>query len=430
MEGTYPLPEAQLDRFMFNVSIDYLSEDDEVAVVRQTTTTEPEPISHVFSGEDLLRFHDVVRQVPIAEDVVRYAVRLAAASRPHPGNPLGFINEWVTWGAGLRASQYMVLGAKARALLYGRSHVSFEDIQALAASGAAAPHPDQLPGRGRGRDRRRPHRPPAQIREGERDEVRDEANPSQWQTAGGMIDPAALMKIKSMELRAKAVVEGFWKGIHRSPYHGFSVEFTEYRQYTPGDDPRYIDWRVFARSDRYYIKKFEDETNLRCHLLIDHSRSMGYGSGGYTKAQYAGTLAATLAYFLFTQGDAVGLATFDDQIREYMPPRNRPSYLRRLMLALEAQPRGKATDLGAPLQRIARDADQAGHDRADLRPADLDRPARTRPGLSLRRRPRRRRVSRPGPGGAELRFRHAGPVPGRGDRARHVRRSLRRPEEL
>jgi len=180
--------------------------------------------------------------------------------------------------------------------------------------------------------------------------VRDGAIPSQ---PGGMIDPSALMKIKSMELRAKAVVEGFWKGIHRSPYHGFSAEFTEYRQYTRGDDPRYIDWRVFARSDRYFIKKFEDETNLRCHLLIDHSKSMGYGSGEYTKSQYAGTLAATLAYFLFTQGDAVGLATFDDRIREYMPPRNRPSYLRRLMQALEARPEGRATSLGAPLQRIA-----------------------------------------------------------------------------
>ncbi len=131
MEGTYPLPEAQLDRFMFNVSIDYLPEDDEVAVVRQTTTTEPQPITKVFAGEDLLRFHSVVRRVPTAEDVVRYAVRLAAASRPAPG-ALDFVNEWVTWGAGLRASQYMVLGAKARALLYGRSHVNFDDIRALA----------------------------------------------------------------------------------------------------------------------------------------------------------------------------------------------------------------------------------------------------------------------------------------------------------
>lgn len=132
MEGTYPLPEAQLDRFMFNVLIDYLPEDDEVEVVRQTTAAEPEPIEQVFTGEDLLRFHGVVRKVPVAEDVVRYAVRIAAASRPGEDNSLNFVNEWVTWGAGLRASQYMVLGAKARALLYGRSHVSFEDIRALA----------------------------------------------------------------------------------------------------------------------------------------------------------------------------------------------------------------------------------------------------------------------------------------------------------
>jgi uncharacterized protein (DUF58 family) len=168
----------------------------------------------------------------------------------------------------------------------------------------------------------------------------------------GMIDPVSLMKLKSMELRAKVVVEGFCKGVHRSPYHGFSVEFTEYRQYSPGDDPRYIDWRLYARSDRFYIKKFEDETNLRCHLLIDKSLSMGYGSTPYTKSQYAGTLAATLAYFLFTQGDAVGLATFDDQIRQFLPPRNRPGYLHRLMLALEAAPSGNATDLCKPLRRI------------------------------------------------------------------------------
>src|SRR5437660_4752977 len=95
-------------------------------------------------------------------------------------------------------------------------------------------------------------------------------------TAPSLIDPQTLMSIKNLELRARVVVEGFWKGLHRSPYHGFSVEFTEYRQYSPGDDPRYLDWRLYARTDRYYIKKFEDETNLRCHLLVDNSRSMTY----------------------------------------------------------------------------------------------------------------------------------------------------------
>src|SRR5437763_4822433 len=111
---------------------------------------------------------------------------------------------------------------------------------------------------------------------------------------GTLIHPRALMSIKNLELRARIVVEGFWTGIHRSPYHGFSVEFTEYREYTPGDDPRYLDWRLYARSDRYYVKRFEDETNLRCYLVLDTSRSMAYKSGPYSKSDYARTAAATI----------------------------------------------------------------------------------------------------------------------------------------
>src|SRR6266581_4816220 len=132
MEGTYPLPEAQLDRFMFNVVMDYLPEDDEVAVVTRTTSSVPAPIEALFTGEDVLRFHEIVRKVPIAEEMVRYAVKLAAASRPHQSNTLDFINEWTSWGAGTRAGQFLVLGAKARALLKGRAHVTIEDIRTLA----------------------------------------------------------------------------------------------------------------------------------------------------------------------------------------------------------------------------------------------------------------------------------------------------------
>ena len=133
MEGTYPLPEAQLDRFMFNVIIDYLPEDHEVAVVQQTTADQSKSIEPLFNGEDVLRFNDLVRKVPIAEDITRYAVRLAAASRPHQESTPDFVNEWVSWGAGLRAAQFLVLGAKARTLIQGRSHVEIQDIQALAA---------------------------------------------------------------------------------------------------------------------------------------------------------------------------------------------------------------------------------------------------------------------------------------------------------
>jgi MoxR-like ATPase len=132
MEGTYPLPEAQLDRFMFNVVVDYLPPDDEVRVVMQTTSAKPAPIEALFTGEDVLRFHQLVRKVPVAEEMVRYAVQLAASSRPHqPGVP-DFVNDWVSWGAGTRAGQFLILGAKARALLRGRAHVTLEDIQALA----------------------------------------------------------------------------------------------------------------------------------------------------------------------------------------------------------------------------------------------------------------------------------------------------------
>ena len=132
MEGTYPLPEAQLDRFMFNVVIGYLPENDEVAVVQQTTQPSTAVIEPLFSGEDVIRFHQVVRKVPIAEDIIRYAVRLAAASRPRQKGTPDFINDWVGWGAGTRAAQFLVLGGKARALLKGRAHVTAEDIRVLA----------------------------------------------------------------------------------------------------------------------------------------------------------------------------------------------------------------------------------------------------------------------------------------------------------
>ncbi len=132
MEGTYPLPEAQLDRFMFNVRIDYLPENDEVAVVQRTTTNMSGSIDRIYSAADVLNFHHVIRRVPVAEELVRFAVRLASASRPQREGSPAFVNDWVNWGAGTRAAQYLVLGAKARAVLSGRPHVNREDILALA----------------------------------------------------------------------------------------------------------------------------------------------------------------------------------------------------------------------------------------------------------------------------------------------------------
>ncbi len=164
------------------------------------------------------------------------------------------------------------------------------------------------------------------------------------------IDPACLMRIKSLELRAKSVVEGTWNGLHRSPYHGFSVEFTEYREYSPGDDPRHIDWKLAARSNQHYIKRFEEETNLCCHMLLDLSSSMQFHSLGYSKADYAKTLAATFAYFLSTQRDASGLIIFDEQVDSVVPARFTRGQLRRILIELERPPQGSHTNFVSPLK--------------------------------------------------------------------------------
>lgn len=178
--------------------------------------------------------------------------------------------------------------------------------------------------------------------------------------SGRWFDTAALMRIKNLQLRAKVIVEGFLTGLHRSPYHGFSVEFSEYRQYSLGDDLRFLDWRLLARTDRQFVKRFEDETNLRCYLLLDASRSMSFGSSGYSKYEYARTLVATLAYFLTRQRDATGLVTFDQVVADYLPARFRPGHLHRLLLSLERSLSGQATDLAAPLDQIARTVRKRG----------------------------------------------------------------------
>jgi len=167
------------------------------------------------------------------------------------------------------------------------------------------------------------------------------------------IDPLALFAIRDLELRARVVVEGLWSGLHRSPLQGFSVEFTEYRQYSQGDDLRYLDWKALARTDREYIKKFEDETNLRCLLLLDTSRSMRFASGEISKSEYARTLAATLGYFLLQQRDVVGLGLFDSELHSYVPARWRTGHFRRLLSTLSREPKGQESNIGKALEQTA-----------------------------------------------------------------------------
>lgn len=169
------------------------------------------------------------------------------------------------------------------------------------------------------------------------------------------LDLSALLALRHLEWRVRAIMEGVPVGLHRSPFAGSSVEFSEYRPYTNGDDIRHLDWRVLARSDRYYLRKHEEETNLLAWLVVDASRSMQFGSiEGVTKSEYANTLVATLAWFLHEQRDIPGLARFHRGLADVIPPRTRPGHLRRILATLEQPADGADTDLGASIRALAR----------------------------------------------------------------------------
>ncbi|MFC1490336.1 DUF58 domain-containing protein [Candidatus Latescibacterota bacterium] len=167
------------------------------------------------------------------------------------------------------------------------------------------------------------------------------------------LDPGILSSISNMEILARNVVEGFVSGLHKSPYKGFSSEFLEYRPYIPGDDPMKIDWKVYARSDRTFIKEFEDETNTTCHIMLDISGSMEYSSTEMTKLQYASYLAASLAFFMIRQRDRVGLYLFDNCIRELIPPKSTQGHLHSMLRSLENIPKGAKTSMGKPFHELA-----------------------------------------------------------------------------
>jgi uncharacterized protein (DUF58 family) len=167
------------------------------------------------------------------------------------------------------------------------------------------------------------------------------------------IDPTVLSSLDNLELRARVVVEGFVSGLHKSPHRGFSVEFTDYRHYYRGDDMRHVDWKLYARSDKFYIKQYEDETNVRCYVLLDSSASMGYASGAMSKLEYGRTLASALAYFIMRQRDAVGLITFDEKVNDYIPALCRQPHLIRILRVLAGLQAGARTDVVRPLSDLA-----------------------------------------------------------------------------
>ncbi len=199
------------------------------------------------------------------------------------------------------------------------------------------------------------------------------------------LHPATISRLANMNLRARLVVEGFITGLHRSPYHGFSVEFAEHRQYMPGDEIRHVDWKVYGKTDRFYVKQFEEETNLKCYILVDQSASMGIADAGkVSKFDYASYLAAALSYLMIHQRDAVGLMLFNERISRYLPPRSVQSYLTPLLGELEnARPAG-AANWTTSLHQIAEQIKRRGLIivLSDFLPRDLDtEPAQMLAGL-------------------------------------------------
>jgi uncharacterized protein (DUF58 family) len=170
-----------------------------------------------------------------------------------------------------------------------------------------------------------------------------------------LLDPQMMARLQTLQLRARLIVEGYVSGVHRSPFHGFSIEFAEHREYTPGDDLRYLDWKVFGRTDKFYLKQFEEETNLICYLLVDSSESMGYKSdrAPMSKLQYAQSAAAALSYLILNQQDSVGLVTFDEQIRALVRPSGNPSHLKQLLQVMETSAAGRKTSTGAIFHDLA-----------------------------------------------------------------------------
>ena len=435
-EGTYPLPEAQKDRFLLNTFIKYPTLADEEAIVERTTMNEVADVQPVCERDTLLNFQTLIRSIPVSKHVTGYAVDLVRATRPdQPGVP-AFIKEQVGWGGGPRASQALIHCAKCHAALSGRVNVSCDDVRHLAlpvlrhrllasfAAEAEGITTDAIIGRlletipeRKGRKMKIPNNRERSVRKPAGGSpcsplfvlhsslpscppspgttkvdandlpslswlktlgsqagalfqqlhrtVAASAGPQFAQAMGGVdpqryLDPAILAKVGFSPLLARVVVEGFLNGLHKSPFHGFSVEFAEHREYVPGDDLKYLDWALYARTDHYYIKRFEEETNLRCHLVLDHSASMAYGTGALTKWDYSCFLATCLAYLMVRQQDAVGMALFGTRTGAFVPPRCRRSHLRQLMATMVRQAPAGLTDVGASLRAAIRKLKRRG----------------------------------------------------------------------
>ena len=271
LEGTYPLPEAQLDRFLFNTVLDYLSADEELKVVDLTTTTHVAAGRPVTNAEEILDFQQLVRMVPIGESRRAVRGRPGARHAHQRCNAPDFVKKYVNFGASVRAAQFLVLAAKARALMHGRYHVTYEDIRALYTP--VLRHRVLLNFHAES-DRLKQDDILKQLLEWKprpRNRVADRRLACSSASSIPRLWPAS----RSLDLVAKTVVDGFVAGLHRSPDFGFSQEFAEYRAYTPGDDLRHVDWNVFARTERCLPEALSRRDQHPVLVLLDTSASMG-----------------------------------------------------------------------------------------------------------------------------------------------------------
>ena len=362
-EGTYPLPEAQLDRFMFNVPVDYPTPEEESQIVKSTTTTRQAEVTPVLTAEEIVRLQELVRGVPVADAVVQFAVNLVGASRP------GY------WRRKQRDSQVHPLRRQSAgdAVLDSGSEGPSDPQRAVSrrlcrcprrrGACAAAPAGAELPRpcgeHGRGQD----HRPVAagDGREAARRETEPMSSAYLKTAARRLVDPEFFVQIEDLSLVARTVVEGFLHGLHRSPYVGFSLEFASHREYLPGDDLRHLNWKVFARQDKLYVKQYDAETNLDLHLLMDWSGSMSTGQG-MSKLRYAACLAAAIAHLGLLQHDAVGLTLFANTVLEHLEPRAKSSQLTsilNMLVQVPPRPHGESAQ-GAARSRRTDAAPRAG----------------------------------------------------------------------
>ena len=348
LEGTYPLPEAQLDRFMFHIVIEHPPEEEELEVIRTTTAILEPQFDRPVTGADLVSFQRLVRRVPVADPVLRYALAIVRASRPKSPTCPETIKKWVAFGGSVRAAQYLVLGGQGAGADERPLSRELRGHPRARTPRAAAPRADELPRAVRGCHHRRSGGSPA--RGGANPALRHVAMAASPAPGARFVDPAVLARVGNLEFVARSVVDGVINGLHRSPFFGASVDFAEHRGYVPGDDIRRVDWKVFARTDKYFFKEFEADSNANFSVLLDVSKSMAFGSR-LSKLDYAKTLAACLTYLVHTQRDRVGLATFDHAVVDHVPPSAK--HLDVVLHTLDRATAERPGDLVPPLKKLA-----------------------------------------------------------------------------